>query len=253
MRGWCSRRLVGLSPRVRGNREMMPGWAIALRSIPACAGEPGAAEGAPSGWWVYPRVCGGTFIWVNGPADAQGLSPRVRGNRHQHCPQCDTPRSIPACAGEPWPAWPGDFDAWVYPRVCGGTVEEYAGHSAVGGLSPRVRGNRWGCGGSMLPARSIPACAGEPIRLNWSGGRWGVYPRVCGGTTRSSAKRMRTPGLSPRVRGNRELWPAGVVNAGSIPACAGEPLESGDVLLLVQVYPRVCGGTCPSARVASGK
>ena len=51
---------LGLSPRVRGNRRNAMHKAAALRSIPACAGEPyrwgtGRRCGA-----VYPRVCGGT-------------------------------------------------------------------------------------------------------------------------------------------------------------------------------------------------
>ena len=51
----------------------------------------------------------------------------------------------------------------VYPRVCGGTIQDGTKHAGEIGLSPRVRGNphrsRW------LPERpgSIPACAGEPL------------------------------------------------------------------------------------------
>ena len=56
--GCCSS--PGLSPRVRGN----PGRAAAgfglLRSIPACAGEPGGHPHRNPAAEVYPRVCGGT-------------------------------------------------------------------------------------------------------------------------------------------------------------------------------------------------
>ena len=35
---------------------------------------------------------------------------------------------------------------------------------------------------------------------------------------------------------------------GSIPACAGEPREKHDIVVVGQVYPRVCGGTLDGAR-----
>ena len=52
--------LLGLSPRVRGNRTH--GRAVHPRrwSIPACAGEPTIRRSASPPMRVYPRVCGGT-------------------------------------------------------------------------------------------------------------------------------------------------------------------------------------------------
>ncbi len=50
-------------------------------------------------------------------------------------------------------------------------------------------------------------------------------------------------GLSPRVRGNRPKWPINAIRGGSIPACAGEPVASGNLRGSHGVYPRVCGGT----------
>ena len=32
------------------------------------------------GFWVYPRVCGGTSVAANRTVSGTGLSPRVRGN-----------------------------------------------------------------------------------------------------------------------------------------------------------------------------
>ena len=70
------------------------------RSIPACAGE---ANGTPLNRrqvWVYPRVCGGSFIRLGVIELWAGLSPRVRGKlQHEDDPR-QTPGSIPACAGE---------------------------------------------------------------------------------------------------------------------------------------------------------
>ena len=52
--------LVGLSPRVRGNRLAAGGNHRGDRSIPACAGEPSWSRPTVFGAKVYPRVCGGT-------------------------------------------------------------------------------------------------------------------------------------------------------------------------------------------------
>ena len=156
-RGWS-----GLSPRVRGNRfqgQPRHPWA---GSIPACAGEPPARDISPASLGVYPRVCGGTLIGVGECTGQEGLSPRVRGNRIRHGVGRGRPGSIPACAGEPNPAWRGPWPSWVYPRVCGGTLIGVGECTGQEGLSPRVRGNRIRHGVGRGRPGSIPACAGEP-------------------------------------------------------------------------------------------
>ena len=111
------------------------------------------------------------------------------------------------------------------------------------GLSPRVRGNPRSPGRGLGPARSIPACAGEPHPGPLPRHALPVYPRVCGGTVSGLVFQADCGGLSPRVRGNPRPVRRGVVNRGSIPACAGEPPGSAWVFGLFPVYPRVCGGT----------
>ena len=49
----------GLSPRVRGSPNELPGRLGGRGSIPACAGEPAKTRGMPPAVEVYPRVCGG--------------------------------------------------------------------------------------------------------------------------------------------------------------------------------------------------
>ena len=51
----------------------------------------------------------------------------------------------------------------VYPRVCGGTLPCREVLKFWLGLSPRVRGNPSNVLPSSRYARSIPACAGEPL------------------------------------------------------------------------------------------
>ena len=214
-----------------------------MRSIPACAGEPGIHSLAKRGLRVYPRVCGGTVLAGVDIPSTWGLSPRVRGNPYLgHLIDAQS-RSIPACAGEPSFACPYFSSESVYPRVCGGTVEARRVGASLYGLSPRVRGNPFLSTSIAVFVGSIPACAGEPVTRSPSSIVLRVYPRVCGGTYIFYAPDGEIAGLSPRVRGNPLADLSGTHYKGSIPACAGEPSILTRVGCISQVYPRVCGGT----------
>ena len=52
-----------------------------------------------------------------------------------------------------------------------------------------------------------------------------VYPRVCGGTSKTYRPPHALEGLSPRVRGNPFYSMLRLISHRSIPACAGEPLS----------------------------
>ena len=172
----------GLSPRVRGNPRPVVIVALALRSIPACAGEPNRAPTKRSSVQVYPRVCGGTLRWSLMTLYDTGLSPRVRGNLNFTADARQLLGSIPACAGEPRLPEHQDGISQVYPRVCGGTQIPPTAGTPAWGLSPRVRGNPARQKAGTAAVGSIPACAGEPQwRRQWPAGIR-VYPRVCGGT-----------------------------------------------------------------------
>ena len=236
-------RIGGLSPRVRGNRGVHPHRARRLGSIPACAGEPPLSVHHGLLRRVYPRVCGGT-LWP-GPraAGAAGLSPRVRGNPADLIGGTAEDGSIPACAGEPITLATSPIVTWVYPRVCGGTPSHGGRRLHCQGLSPRVRGNRPRRSTRRRSAGSIPACAGEPCRGAAASCAARVYPRVCGGTAAWNPVSTACKGLSPRVRGNRQVVGPRETRVGSIPACAGEPRPGIRSRRPAKVYPRVCGGT----------
>ena len=160
----------GLSPRVRGN-QVVPVQPIGIvRSIPACAGEPTDSSTVCCPVAVYPRVCGGTAFFSADSSIAEGLSPRVRGNLYVRPPRQRQVRSIPACAGEPVWINISSSSVAVYPRVCGGTALAFSMVRPWLGLSPRVRGNRSRYEYASGPPRSIPACAGEPIRRGGAAG-----------------------------------------------------------------------------------
>ena len=215
----------GLSPRVRGNRARPGAEKDGRGSIPACAGEPQIPRLAAASAAVYPRVCGGTQKVCVDRLVSWGLSPRVRGNRKCRAHRPQPFGSIPACAGEPQAGRDAPGICSVYPRVCGGTPAMMPCGSEFKGLSPRVRGNPLRFNRCGQGRRSIPACAGEPTATgatkSWS---W-VYPRVCGGTQVLAPGRPHAGGLSPRVRGNLKQDGKPYKAFGSIPACAGEPID----------------------------
>ena len=178
-----------------------------------------------------------------GPLQLEGLSPRVRGNRHGPAKRRECLRSIPARAGEPLRRIRQFGQMGVYPRACGGTPPTYSPVWPDGGLSPRVRGNLRPDSNAPPARRSIPARAGEPVRAIAIAGDLPVYPRACGGTIFAANTAALGAGLSPRVRGNRYV---GIPERGrgrSIPARAGEPTSTSEASCFSAVYPRACGGT----------
>ena len=256
---------IGLSPRVRGNRDYSDKHIPCAGSIPACAGGTRSARRTRSTpYGLSPRVRGTVTLDASTPG-ATGLSPRVRGNLLHHFFCLLVVRSIPRVRGNPDVILEGIRVGEVYPRVCGGTEPAVLTRRMRGGLSPRVRGNpnyRMDGGvivrsipavrGNPSAARrtspllwSIPACAGEP---EW-GGMFGpdesVYPRVCGGTDIRVCPLSSCKGLSPRVRGNRWSNRGLYQRWGLFPACAGEPTAVFKGDWQAAVYPRVCGGTIP--------
>ena len=238
--------IVGLSPRVRGNRHQQGTYVSAGGSIPACAGEPTMNNQCGRKFTVYPRVCGGTTDAVSDIITQAGLSPRVRGNPMREKIRSVNIRSIPACAGEPPTPCQVLFQATVYPRVCGGTRSTPFSRKICVGLSPRVRGNLGPRHRVGNRRGSIPACAGEPRAHRAARETNGVYPRVCGGTGSAPFAGLPIGGLSPRVRGNQTGQASDHRWAGSIPACAGEPSLRSRPPACYGVYPRVCGGTSTS-------
>ncbi len=70
----------GLSPPTRGNLPQVAHGAVADRSIPAHAGEPGLSKYSPPTPRVYPRPRGGTHCVSPRLSRSKGLSPPTRGN-----------------------------------------------------------------------------------------------------------------------------------------------------------------------------
>ena len=136
--------LAGLVFFFFGGGEMsMVYWKVWLspRSVPAWAGEPRTSTRSRLGYWVYPRVGGGTWSGAYVYGYAHGLSPRGRGNRLCGGAEGSSKGSIPAWAGEPLQAARPGTGRRVYPRVGGGTDTLAMAIAWTRGLSPRGRGN----------------------------------------------------------------------------------------------------------------
>ena len=192
---------------------------------------------------VYPRACGGTTYHRSAARCATGLSPRMRGNPHNGNQDSQYFGSIPAHAGEPIERRSRCCEAGVYPRACGGTSVDSRSKDLFRGLSPRMRGNQFLVAAGFDQRGSIPAHAGEPIRIIELQRTSGVYPRACGGTVNVDNVSRPGLGLSPRMRGNRDDPAALPPLLGSIPAHAGEPAHRRPPTRRFAVYPRACGGT----------
>ena len=192
----------GLSPHVRGNRAVARHRQPAHGSIPARAGEPSIATSSRTGGRVYPRTCGGTRGRLADDHVRGGLSPHVRGNPGASDRRRNANGSIPARAGEPCSSAAFRSRRRVYPRTCGGTLDQLASPVFGAGLSPHVRGNPTRSRSTSQIVGSIPARAGEPSPVRRHPAAARVYPRTCGGTIRRVVAVFGVEGLSPHVRGN---------------------------------------------------
>ena len=132
----------GLSPRGRGKRQASAFSTPTRRSIPAWAGETDPTPHIIPFGAVYPRVGGGNMNSRSSVICSSGLSPRGRGKHTSPPSASPLSRSIPAWAGETYPAQPFAPTPTVYPRVGGGNSRSPKPSANRLGLSPRGRGKR---------------------------------------------------------------------------------------------------------------
>ena len=155
---------MGPSPRARGSRRQHDLNLVSVGSIPACAGKPSWTTTQTDRSWVHPRVRGearrpaalSTFAW--------GPSPRARGSPRKPHPPSAASGSIPACAGKPRRHRREVPLVGVHPRVRGEAGTASWSTTPSEGPSPRARGSHRRSIGSRAPMRSIPACAGKPLK-----------------------------------------------------------------------------------------
>ena len=230
------------SPRGRGSQSTEPDRFVRVRSIPAWAGEPGAAALGAFLGGVHLRVGGGALHTPHRLNQSSGPSPRGRGSRSAGAPWRARHRSIPAWAGEPVAMSCRHDRRMVHPRVGGGA--NGTRHQALDlcGPSPRGRGSRTRTLSPGTSSWPIPAWAGEPLPSRTRGRNSPVHPRVGGGAPDERPNSSADWGPSPRGRGSRRRCGPRAPGHGSIPAWAGEPDRNGCLTRRSQVHPRVGGG-----------
>ena len=191
----------GLSPLARGTPVFANLWTIAIRFIPAGAGNTGSATAAPMTTSVYPRWrgehCSVVFIL---PA-CHGLSPLARGTLPYRLPDIIFLRFIPAGAGNTTSGCRRSAWSPVYPRWRGEHIYQNISFYSHGGLSPLARGTRIKHGLTRRAARFIPAGAGNTAPISGANPTNTVYPRWRGEHTDQVTRRPCPSGLSPLARG----------------------------------------------------
>ncbi len=90
---------LGSSPHARGTRFRDPCGLANVRFIPACAGNTSAAARSTPTAAVHPRMRGEHAFPSTSSAWANGSSPHARGTLGARLSSRNTPRFIPACAG----------------------------------------------------------------------------------------------------------------------------------------------------------
>ena len=158
--GSYSKTTAGSSPRVRGEPGRTASRRPRGRIIPACAGRTVSGFQSWSAYQDHPRVCGANPKPNDWNANANGSSPRVRGEHHAHGPCSHKGRIIPACAGRTSGRCFPCLRRSDHPRVCGANAAGDGVEVSRGGSSPRVRG--------------------EPLALVTSNPATLDHPRVCG-------------------------------------------------------------------------
>ena len=106
----------GLSPLARGTPVFANLWTIAIRFIPAGAGNTGARNTKPCICSVYPRWRGEHWLCNSSTHDHVGLSPLARGTPAVGTVKLRYCRFIPAGAGNTIEIVFGIYSEAVYPR-----------------------------------------------------------------------------------------------------------------------------------------
>ena len=174
----------------------------------------------------HPRACGEHIIDNGAKLEAQGSSPRMRGNTKES-------------------TWTSCMTR-DHPRACGEHYPPSRASSSSPGSSPRMRGTLLRAPSQPIAAGIIPAHAGNTADRQGNKVRCRDHPRACGEHTVVAVVFVALSGSSPRMRGTRACRMGYAPGDGIIPAHAGnttipdgDTAESGD-------HPRACGEHTPS-------
>ena len=211
----------GSSPRGRGTRVRQGDLFPDSRFIPARAGNAPGKSSLAVNEAVHPRAGGERTMNNRAKFADTGSSPRGRGTHLCALLTGGNLRFIPARAGNAASRLRGDRVTPVHPRAGGERPRPPRRNGFHIGSSPRGRGTPDGWCRFPLPARFIPARAGNAIRRSPQERRRPVHPRAGGERYEYLRRLMELDGSSPRGRGTLSHAPLGDHDHRFIPARAG--------------------------------
>ena len=231
-------RAAGSSPRARGTQARGQGAALALRFIPAGAGNTCSGRSASRSRPVHPRGRGEHSSPVIPTAASAGSSPRARGTRLVARRAAERARFIPAGAGNTRCGGGRRCARPVHPRGRGEHGLQHGHGHGEAGSSPRARGTRACAHMSRTQKRFIPAGAGNTRPAPSWRRAWPVHPRGRGEHKSAPNWDAVAVGSSPRARGTRLEPPFVGGQIRFIPAGAGNTPASATPASRWPVHPR---------------
>ena len=211
----------GSSPRMRGTLYEVAADFLGSGIIPAYAGNTNRRGESDADARDHPRVCGEHDTPGARGRARTGSSPRMRGTHDGSAVFVPRHGIIPAYAGNTCAIKGGTSYDWDHPRVCGEHKRLPRTHTTRPGSSPRMRGTHGVPAQICVVFGIIPAYAGNTLPTFQSASYTGDHPRVCGEHWLRGYLKKYEGGSSPRMRGTPSRSPLGAVNAGIIPAYAG--------------------------------
>ena len=153
---------------------------VAVRIIPARAGQTAGSQLLKVRHADHPRACGANSTDCEFRVNGHGSSPRVRGKLEPVGAGHERFRIIPARAGQTSAAVGSGSRRSDHPRACGANVRVHTMLLVRSGSSPRVRGKPRLSITRHHSYRIIPARAGQTTSKHGARGVKQDHPRACG-------------------------------------------------------------------------
>ena len=234
-------RCDGSSPRGRGTQVVSVSRVVALRFIPARAGNAGAFFFPATERTVHPRAGGERSSTWRLYVSGIGSSPRGRGTLDAEVGPARAGRFIPARAGNASERSRNPSSTTVHPRAGGERCRCVCDTQTKSGSSPRGRGTPHTRPTATARQRFIPARAGNAYPTRDLHPPSTVHPRAGGERLRDHHEQIHVAGSSPRGRGTRGRKAACNPFFRFIPARAGNAPSARRRRIASPVHPRAGG------------
>ena len=242
---WLLLAISGSSPRWRGTHRRPYKCRARRRIIPALAGNTHRTRCPVRRTSDHPRAGGEHTVTRALHRIYAGSSPRWRGTPPLESLAVDLRRIIPALAGNTSMETLFRSDFPDHPRAGGEHFCATASCPPVIGSSPRWRGTQSAARKIPLPARIIPALAGNTSGSPPRPPPSPDHPRAGGEHPRTEVSSIPGSGSSPRWRGTLAPDLRACRSQRIIPALAGNTLAPASFESVRSDHPRAGGEHCP--------